>query len=345
MEKIMTVSVLLMAGIFIALLVGLVAVSRKGKSAMQEITDEAFKTRKRQIEQILEPCLPVLGQRYRGHQDLQNSSERPRDASWSSDVDYFIDEVILKILSDLEPLSRKSVVDSITKATENVNPARDMSEATPISREGFQACCAGLLISLRRKDINAIVTIHLPTLARKFRMHAHRKDDYGQPIWDGWVADVDYFIDHVILQQVSGIEPISRKEIGDYLTLAARSLCLDASEVYDEEMSPVAYESYCADLLSSNGWRDVRITPLTGDQGVDVIAISPAGETWVFQCKKYSQNVGNSAVQEVIGGMKYYRAKKGAVVTNISFTKSAKELAAAADVRLLHHSELPVLCS
>ena len=62
--------------------------------------------------------------------------------------------------------------------------------------------------------------------------------------------------------------------------------------------------------------------------------------TVVGQCKFYSNPVGNSAVQEAIAGREFQKADYAFVVTNSKFTPSAKSLAAASNVLLLHHSEL-----
>ncbi len=61
----------------------------------------------------------------------------------------------------------------------------------------------------------------------------------------------------------------------------------------------------------------------------------------VLQCKKYSQPVGNAAVQEIIAGKSFEQAQVAAVVSNANFTPSAKQLASTTGVFLLHFSELP----
>lgn len=63
----------------------------------------------------------------------------------------------------------------------------------------------------------------------------------------------------------------------------------------------------------------------------------------VEQCKKYINPVGNKAVQEAIAGREYYEADVAVVVTNSSYTKSARRLASASNVKLLHHSQLSQL--
>ena len=91
-------------------------------------------------------------------------------------------------------------------------------------------------------------------------------------------------------------------------------------------MSGEEFESFCAKVLQDNGFENVNITKASGDQGVDIIAFKD-GVRYAIQCKRYSNSVGNKAVQEVIAGMQYYGCPVGIVMTNSYFTKSAKELA------------------
>jgi restriction system protein len=65
----------------------------------------------------------------------------------------------------------------------------------------------------------------------------------------------------------------------------------------------------------------------------------------VVQAKRYGYKncVSLSAVQEVYGAKAYYRANQAWVVTNSYFTKQAKELAAACDVKLIDREELQAL--
>lgn len=60
----------------------------------------------------------------------------------------------------------------------------------------------------------------------------------------------------------------------------------------------------------------------------------------VLQCKKYSSPVGNGAVQEVHAGKGFLGADISVVVSDATFTKSAKELAGILGVLLIHHSAL-----
>lgn len=59
-----------------------------------------------------------------------------------------------------------------------------------------------------------------------------------------------------------------------------------------------------------------------------------------IQCKFYFHPVGNKAVQEVAAGAKYYSCEYVCVVSNQTYTKSAKDLALSLNVSLLHDEQL-----
>lgn len=99
------------------------------------------------------------------------------------------------------------------------------------------------------------------------------------------------------------------------------------------------FERFCADLLRKNGFLDVEITPGSGDQGVDIIA-AKNGIRYAIQCKNYSSPLGNTPIQEVCAGKMYYKCHVGAVMTNSTFTQSAKQLADATSVLLWDRTEL-----
>jgi restriction system protein len=107
---------------------------------------------------------------------------------------------------------------------------------------------------------------------------------------------------------------------------------------FRESMSPQEFEHYCADVLRQARW-EARVTPASGDQGVDIIA-DKRGLRVVVQCKKYSKPVGNRAVQEIVAAIAHEEADRGVVVATCGFTPAAERLARSNDVLLLHHSDL-----
>ena len=107
---------------------------------------------------------------------------------------------------------------------------------------------------------------------------------------------------------------------------------------YSDEMDPYDYEHLCAEEFKKNKW-DAEATQGSSDQGVDVIATKDT-RTLVAQCKRFMKPVGNKAVQEIVAGMKYYEATEGVVIAPNGYTNSAKNLAEANNIKLIHHSEI-----
>ena len=142
-----------------------------------------------------------------------------------------------------------------------------------------------------------------------------------------WEADKK-FIDEDILRD------LIYKEVNEYLYKLPPPLPIKAEEITHGS----DYEKYCENIIAGCGWL-VKTTPSTGDQGVDIIA-EKNGIIAVLQCKYYSMPVGNAAVQEVVAGKAFYNGNIAFVVAKNGFTTSARELAAANGVHLLHHSEL-----
>ena len=103
-------------------------------------------------------------------------------------------------------------------------------------------------------------------------------------------------------------------------------------------MDPYDYEHLCAEEFKKNKW-DAEATQGSSDQGVDVIAKKDT-RTLVAQCKRFMKPVGNKAVQEIVAGMKYYEATEGVVIAPNGYTNSAKNLAEANNIKLIHHSEI-----
>lgn len=103
-------------------------------------------------------------------------------------------------------------------------------------------------------------------------------------------------------------------------------------------MSGNEFEYFVADLFTKMGYK-THVTKASNDQGIDVIAENSEIKV-AIQAKCYSGIVGNHAIMEAVGGMKYYKANKCMVVTNRNFTKSAIELARANNVELWNRKTL-----
>lgn len=98
-------------------------------------------------------------------------------------------------------------------------------------------------------------------------------------------------------------------------------------------MSGYQFEDFVMKLFEKMGYA-VEHTPLSGDQGVDLI-VKKGTQIIAIQTKCFrTQKIGNKAIQEVVAGAKFYGASKMIVVTNSYFTRSAIELASIHNVEL-----------
>jgi len=99
-----------------------------------------------------------------------------------------------------------------------------------------------------------------------------------------------------------------------------------------DKMNGEEFETFLESLFDNLGYRVFR-TQLSGDFGADLV-LENTNEKVVVQAKRYSKNVGVSAVQEVVTAKKYYECNKAFVVTNSFYTRPAKDLAKVNKVRL-----------
>jgi restriction system protein len=186
------------------------------------------------------------------------------------------------------------------------------------------------------------VDFHINTLYRKFKQSVYQ-DDYGRYVVDKWNSEKEYFLDNVVKNELPGsCSSLSRVWMMGVIDSKITEFSLKTTDNNINEslenVSPIDFEHHCADILRSAGW-NARVTQASGDQGIDIVA-ELDGVRAVFQCKKYSAPVGNAAVQEIIAGKVFEQADVAAVVTNSTYTKSARALAQSSGVHLLHVSDL-----
>lgn len=99
------------------------------------------------------------------------------------------------------------------------------------------------------------------------------------------------------------------------------------------------FEYFCADVLKKNGFENVEVTQGSGDHGIDILA-EKDGITYSIQCKCYSSNIGNAAVQQAYTGKGFYHKDIAVVMTNRYFTTQAIEEAKELGVKLWDRDKL-----
>lgn len=93
-------------------------------------------------------------------------------------------------------------------------------------------------------------------------------------------------------------------------------------EYVDSLKDGLDFEKYFAKVLEKLGFYDIKVTDGSGDFGIDVLAYSN-DILYGFQCKLYSNSVGNKAIQEAYSGKTHYDCNIAVVVTNNYFTNQA----------------------
>jgi restriction system protein len=199
----------------------------------------------------------------------------------------------------------------------------------------------------RAKKYSAVLEMvaaqHLQELKRQYVILVQH-DMYGRPRLKKWQS----FVSVWMLREVKPVLSVSQRRHLQrswadsmlVITRATQNALNDcpADMPFVGVGNAMEFEAYCANKLRETGWIVLQ-TPLSGDQGVDLIAMKD-GTRVALQCKFYSSPVGNSAVQQIAAGRVHHHANVGAVITNNRYTEAAISLAASNRIHLLHHSDL-----
>jgi len=200
------------------------------------------------------------------------------------------------------------------------------------------------LIRKLPKDFEAIIEKNFKVVAGAYRKsvtsNAFGKKNYDKflPQLQEYLEDNSKIVDR--LDREFGVEvTFDEGALDKYIAIIETKIKESDSRFdYSDEMDPYDYEHLCAEEFKKNKW-DAEATQGSSDQGVDVIAKKDT-RTLVAQCKRFMKPVGNKAVQEIVAGMKYYEATEGVVIAPNGYTNSAKNLAEANKIKLIHHSEI-----
>lgn len=125
---------------------------------------------------------------------------------------------------------------------------------------------------------------------------------------------------------------------------------LDAFRTRLMGLEPVQFEHFVKELLDAMDYEDVRVTKLSGDKGVDVIARVQFGITEiteVVQVKRTEGTINRPKVDELRGALPYHKAIRGTIISLGTFAKGAQEGAlfpGAAPITLIDGKHLLDLC-
>lgn len=138
------------------------------------------------------------------------------------------------------------------------------------------------------------------------------------------------FIIVVILTICGAISNLKKEETSHNLEGIPH---IPSCSVNFDRLSGYDFEIFCANMLKNNGFTDVKVTPKKSDHGIDILATDNE-KRYAIQCKCYSKNVGNKAIQEAYSGKAIYDADIAVVLTNRYFTEQARSDARKLGVQL-----------
>jgi restriction system protein len=171
-------------------------------------------------------------------------------------------------------------------------------------------------------------------------------DEYGDERWDALDKEVDVVIKKIAQDEArsDGEYPPEYAGLSEFLKQSFRERFnkkLERPTLHGNfsAMTGQDFEAYLMKLLHRLGYTDISGTPVTGDQGADVLATKD-GKRIVIQAKNYREPVGNAAVQEVSAAVSFYSGDEGWVVTGSTFTSAAKQLARRCNIRLIDRFDL-----
>ena len=105
-----------------------------------------------------------------------------------------------------------------------------------------------------------------------------------------------------------------------------------------DSMTGRQFELYLEVLFQKLGYGTEQL-PTSNDFGADLILVN--GEKRIaVQAKRYKGNVGNRAVQMILGAKKYYGCNEAWIITNSFYTKAAIQMSEKTDVLLVDRNGL-----
>jgi restriction system protein len=118
-----------------------------------------------------------------------------------------------------------------------------------------------------------------------------------------------------------------------------RTTVAEAARAHNEEqlaafqsrlmsLEPAQFEHFIKDLLDAMDYEDVRVTKISGDKGVDVVARVQFGITEiteVVQVKRMEGTITRPIVDQLRGALGYHNAIRGTIITLGRFAQGAKD--------------------
>jgi len=109
-------------------------------------------------------------------------------------------------------------------------------------------------------------------------------------------------------------------------------------------IDPKKFEELILSIFEVFGFKG-QLTPVTGDEGIDIILNDPDKTKIIVQCKCYAeeQKITPKEVREFVGSMVHANAKYGFFVTSGSFSEQAADFCKNKEICLINGSRLKKL--
>lgn len=170
-----------------------------------------------------------------------------------------------------------------------------------------------------------------------------------------------YAINDRGIQWLRGFPASTPEAISAAVPSSARTSVAEAARTHNEEqlaafrsrligLEPAQFEHFVKELLDAMDYEDVRVTKVSGDKGVDVVARVQFGITEiteVVQVKRTEGTITRPKVDELRGALPYHKAIRGTIISLGGFAKGAQEGAlfvGAAPITLIDGKRLLELC-
>lgn len=181
-------------------------------------------------------------------------------------------------------------------------------------------------------------TLSATKIQRRYGVEFYRANEIMQYLEQlGFVGSQNGYNPRILLCEENIIWDYLECNVPDCRPLQDTTQTVNAQN-YDN-MEGHQFEYFCADILKNNGFENVEVTQGSGDHGIDILA-EKDGITYAIQCKCYSSNIGNAAVQQAHTGKSLYHKDIAVVLTNRYFTTQAKEEAGQLGVKLWDRDKL-----
>lgn len=109
-------------------------------------------------------------------------------------------------------------------------------------------------------------------------------------------------------------------------------------------LDPLKFEKLISKIFEICGFK-VELTPISGDEGIDILLVDPTGLKGIVQCKRYvkDQIISPKDVREFLGSMVHAGAEYGYFTTTTTFSDQAKEFSKSKNIYLIDGTKLKQL--